>query len=195
MGEGVPEKIAWYDYIFTAIAIAEPIYVFLRYDAFISTGFKPNMVDLVMGTLLVILVLEATRRISGAALPILCIIFLLYGMFGRYVPIDLFRHRGYTWAAIMKNKYSDEFAGAVVATASVGGQLMPPIMGAAAWASHGLLGKVLYGGYMKSSLCTMLSMGIAVVVYLILVITLGMITREDLRMVPHGAKLAKILHL
>ena len=68
-------------------------------------------------------------------------------------------------------------------------------MGAAAWASHGLLGKVLYGGYMKSSLCTMLSMGIAVVVYLILVITLGMITREDLRMVPHGAKLAKILHL
>ena len=90
------KKIAWYDYIFTAIAIAEPIYVFLRYDAFISTGFKPNMVDLVMGTLLVILVLEATRRISGAALPILCIIFLLYGMFGRYVPIDLFRHRGYT---------------------------------------------------------------------------------------------------
>lgn len=71
------KKIAWYDYIFTAIAVAEPIYVFLRYDAFISTGFKPSMVDLIMGTLLVILVLEATRRISGAALPILCIIFLL----------------------------------------------------------------------------------------------------------------------
>ena len=101
------KKIAWYDYIFTAIAIAEPIYVFLRYDAFISTGFKPNMVDLVMGTLLVILVLEATRRISGAALPILCIIFLLYGMFGRYVPIDLFRHRGYTWAAIIKYLTTD----------------------------------------------------------------------------------------
>lgn len=134
------KKIAWYDYIFTAIAIAEPIYVFLRYDAFISTGFKPNMVDLVMGTLLVILVLEATRRISGAALPILCIIFLLYGMFGRYVPIDLFRHRGYTWAAIMKNKYSDEFAGAVVATASVGGQLMSPIMGAAAFVMAETLG-------------------------------------------------------
>lgn len=224
------KKIAWYDYIFTAIAIAEPIYVFLRYDAFISTGFKPNMVDLVMGTLLVILVLEATRRISGAALPILCIIFLLYGMFGRYVPIDLFRHRGYTWAAIIKylttdiygiygssikvsatyivmfiifgevmnkcgmgrlfndlasavaggtkggpakvgviasgllgmingaavavvvttgsftiplmkkNKYSDEFAGAVVTTASVGGQLMPPIMGAAAFVMAETLG-------------------------------------------------------
>ena len=85
-----------------------------------------------------------------------------------------------------KPNYPAIFAKPVIASA---------IMGAAAWASHGLLGKVLYGGYMKSSLCTMLSMGIAVVVYLILVITLGMITREDLRMVPHGAKLAKILHL
>ena len=151
-------------------------------------------------------------------------------MFGRYVPIDLFRHRGYTWAAIIKylttdiygiygssikvsatyivmfiifgevmnkcgmgrlfndlasavaggtkggpakvgviasgllgmingaavavvvttgsftiplmkkNKYSDEFAGAVVATASVGGQLMPPIMGAAAFVMAETLG-------------------------------------------------------
>ena len=181
------KKIAWYDYIFTAIAIAEPIYVFLRYDAFISTGFKPNMVDLVMGTLLVILVLEATRRISGAALPILCIIFLLYGMFGRYVPIDLFRHRGYTWAAIIKYLTTDiygiygssikvsatyivmfiifgevmnkcgmgrlfnDLASAVAGgtkggpakvgvIASVGGQLMPPIMGAAAFVMAETLG-------------------------------------------------------
>ena len=39
-----------------------------------------------------------------------------------------------------KNKYSDEFAGAVVATASVGGQLMPPIMGAAAFVMAETLG-------------------------------------------------------
>lgn len=68
-------------------------------------------------------------------------------------------------------------------------------MGAAAWASHGLLSKFLYGGYIKESLCTMLAVGIAVVVYLILVIALRMITAEDLRMVPHGAKLAKLLRL
>jgi len=223
------KKIAWYDCIFTLIAVAEPIYVFARYETFISTGFKPSTLDIVMGTLLVVLVLEATRRISGPALPILCIIFLLYGMFGRYVP-GLFRHRGYSWTAIIKflttdiygiygssikvsatyivmfiifgevmnkcgmgqlfndlassvaggtkggpakvgviasgllgmingaavavvvttgsftiplmkkNKYSDEFAGAVVATASVGGQLMPPIMGAAAFVMAETLG-------------------------------------------------------
>ena len=223
------KRIAWYDYLFTAIAIAEPIYVFIRYNAFISTGFKPSTLDVIMGTLLVILVLEATRRISGMALPILCVIFLLYGIFGRYIP-GLFRHRGYDWVSIIKylttdiygiygssikvsatyivmfiifgevmnkcgmgqlfndlassiaggtkggpakvgviasgllgmingaavavvvttgsftiplmkkNNYSDEVAGAVVATASVGGQLMPPIMGAAAFVMAETLG-------------------------------------------------------
>lgn len=73
--------------------------------------------------------------------------------------------------------------------------LASAVMGGAAWASHGLLSRFLTGGYMKESLCTMISVGIAVVVYLILVIALRMITREDLKMVPHGAKLAKLLHL
>jgi len=69
------------------------------------------------------------------------------------------------------------------------------VMGAAAWASHGLLSKFLYGGYVKESLCTVLAVGLAVAVYLILVIAMRMITAEDLKMVPHGAKLAKLLHL
>ncbi len=68
-------------------------------------------------------------------------------------------------------------------------------MGGAAWASHGLLSRVITGGYVKQSLCTLLAVGIAVVVYLILVIALRMITREDLKMVPHGEKLARLLHL
>ena len=41
----------------------------------------------------------------------------------------------------------------------------------------------------------MLSVGVAVVVYLILVIALRMITREDLEMIPHGKKLARLLRL
>ena len=85
-----------------------------------------------------------------------------------------------------KPNYLAIFAKPVIASA---------VMGAAAWASHGLLGRFLYGGYVKESLCTILAVGIAVVVYLILVISMGMITKEDLRMVPHGAKLAKILRL
>lgn len=69
------------------------------------------------------------------------------------------------------------------------------VMGLSAWASHGLISKFLHGGYIKESLCTIGAVGIAVIVYLILVIALRMITAEDLKMVPHGAKLARILHL
>lgn len=85
-----------------------------------------------------------------------------------------------------KPNYLAIFAKPVIASA---------VMGAAAWASHGLLGRFLYGGYVKESLCTLLAVGVAVAVYLVLVISMGMITREDLRMVPHGAKLAKLLRL
>lgn len=85
-----------------------------------------------------------------------------------------------------KPNYPAIFAKPVIASA---------VMGAAAWASHGLLGRFLYGGYAKESLCTLLAVGIAVAVYLVLVISMGMITKEDLRMVPHGAKLAKLLRL
>ena len=85
-----------------------------------------------------------------------------------------------------KPNYPAIFAKPVLASA---------VMGAAAWAFHGLLSRLLTGGYVKSSLCTMLSVGIAVVIYLILVIALRMITREDLKMIPHGEKLARLLHL
>lgn len=85
-----------------------------------------------------------------------------------------------------KPNYPAIFAKPVIASA---------VMGAAAWASHGLFSRFLHGGYMKESLCTLLAVGVAVVIYLILVIALRMITREDLKMVPHGNKLARLLHI
>ena len=68
------KKIAWYDWIFIALSAVMPIYVFVRYPVFISTGFQGEMIDIVMGTILILLVLECSRRLSGWALPILSII-------------------------------------------------------------------------------------------------------------------------
>ena len=42
--------------------------------------------DLVVGTVVVILVFEAARRLLGAALPIISAAFLAYGLFGEYLP-------------------------------------------------------------------------------------------------------------
>ena len=73
--------------------------------------------------------------------------------------------------------------------------LASAVMGAAAWAVHGLLSRVITGGYLKESLCTFLTVCVAVAVYLILVIALRMVTREDLKMIPKGDKLARLLHI
>ncbi len=51
--------------------------------------------DMVVGLVGVILVLEATRRAIGWALPILATFFLVYAFAGPLLPDWLFPHRGY----------------------------------------------------------------------------------------------------
>jgi TRAP transporter 4TM/12TM fusion protein len=60
----------------------------------IQRAGEPNTADLAVGTALVILTFEAARRILGLALPLICGLFLLFGLFGQYLPGAL-GHRGY----------------------------------------------------------------------------------------------------
>lgn len=73
--------------------------------------------------------------------------------------------------------------------------LASTVMGAAAWASHGLLSRAFSGGYGANALATFLAIGIAVAVYFILVLALRIITAEDLRMIPKGEKIARLLRI
>jgi len=50
--------------------------------------------DWVAGTVAVVLVFEAARRVMGWGLPLICGLFLLYALFGQHLPGDL-AHRGY----------------------------------------------------------------------------------------------------
>lgn len=210
------------DWILAALSFAAPIYIYTDYLGVVERAGNPNDADLYMATLLVALVLECSRRVTGNALTILSLFFIAYGLFGREFP-GMFMHRGYDWASLSnhffantegiygtsvsvaasyiflfilfgavmskcgmgqffndialalaghtkggpakvsviasgflgsingsavanvvttgaftiplmkKTGYSKEFAGAVEAAASVGGQLLPPIMGAAAF--------------------------------------------------------------
>ena len=56
--------------------------------------------DMVVGIVLIALVFEATRRMMGFALPFICALFLLYGLFGEYLPGPLM-HRGYGFDQIV----------------------------------------------------------------------------------------------
>ncbi len=56
--------------------------------------------DMVIGIVTLVLVFEGARRMMGWALPIVCGVFLLYGMFGEYLP-GMLAHRGYGFDQII----------------------------------------------------------------------------------------------
>lgn len=73
--------------------------------------------------------------------------------------------------------------------------LASAVMAAAAWAGYGLFSRFLSGSFVREALCTLIAIGIGGVVYLILVLVLHVISREDLELMPKGDKIAKILHI
>jgi len=75
-------------------------YQWLYEGDLIQRAGDPTTIDLWVGTAMVILTFEAARRILGLALPIVCGLFLCYGLFGQYLPGDL-AHRGYDFAQIV----------------------------------------------------------------------------------------------
>ncbi|UIZ91532.1 TRAP transporter permease [Corynebacterium sp. CNCTC7651] len=97
-------KIPFYDIILIALSIATAVYVYVNYDDIVRRAGVPEMWDVIMAGILVLLVLEAARRISGWALPVLGVLFLLYAVFGRQIP-GMFRHRGYDWDATFNFLY------------------------------------------------------------------------------------------
>ncbi len=54
----------------------------------------PEPMDIVIGWLLIGLVLEVTRRATGPIMPVVAVLFLLYGFFGNLLPSP-WRHQGY----------------------------------------------------------------------------------------------------
>lgn len=219
---GRTHKVAWYDLILAAGSVVVGSYWPIMIDDLVNRVGRLTELDLGIGLLAILLVLEATRRAVGLPITIIALLFIGYALFGPYMPGPL-AHRGleidrlvqtmfYTTEGIlgtplavsstfiflfllfgsfliktgvgeyfndlsiaiagrsiggpakvavfssalqgtisgssvanvvtsgaftipmMKNLgYRKEFAGAVEAASSTGGQLMPPVMGAAAF--------------------------------------------------------------
>ncbi len=216
------DRIEWYDIVFALLALFVVLYIPLNYEYIIKNVGNYKTIDIVIGVIGILLLMEACRRVVGIPILVIVILFLLYAKFGNLIP-GSFGHRGYsirqivnhmyytlsgvfgtplgvsstfiflfilfgaflektgvgklfidlanaiagrrvggpakvavissalqgtvsgssvantvstgsfTIPAMKKLGYKNEFAGAVEAAASTGGQLMPPIMGAAAF--------------------------------------------------------------
>lgn len=79
--------------ILAFVGLALNLYVFFRFDLIALNSGILNQTDLIVGGLLILVILEASRRASGWALPILMSIALLYCYFGAYFP-GFFKHSG-----------------------------------------------------------------------------------------------------
>ena len=76
------------------------LYQWIFYADLIQRDGDPTNMDLVVGTLLAVLIFEGTRRLMGAALPLMCGACILYWAFGQYLPSPL-NHRGYGFDQII----------------------------------------------------------------------------------------------
>ncbi len=74
------------------------------YEQLILRAGDPNTVDIAVGVIVVLLVFEAGRRMMGPILPIICAIFLAYGLFGQYLPSP-FNTRGYDFSQIVDQMF------------------------------------------------------------------------------------------
>lgn len=64
-------------------------------------GVSPTPLDLVFSSLVILLVLEMTRRTNGFVLPLIAVLFILYGLYGNLLPYSFGGHRGYSFSRLI----------------------------------------------------------------------------------------------
>ncbi len=94
------DTITWYDFVFMLIGVAAVLYQWYAYKDLAMRSGAWTQMDIVVGIVTIIIVLEASRRVMGLPLMIAAIIFLLYDYFGPYLP-DMIAHKGASINKIM----------------------------------------------------------------------------------------------
>jgi len=98
----------WLDWALVLLAVLALGWPLVDFDRFVYRAATPLTIDLALGTLAVLLVLEATRRTVGWILPATAIAFLVYAAVGPWlgrVGLGLLAHRGYDLSRLVGTLY------------------------------------------------------------------------------------------
>lgn len=81
------------DVLLAILGAAAPAYIVIEYRQLILRAALPTVEDMIVGTIGILLVIEAARRVVG--LPMVCVVsvFIAYAFGGRYMP-GVLAHRG-----------------------------------------------------------------------------------------------------
>lgn len=83
------------DVAFWVISAGICIWIFIYSHEIMNRAGKFLDVDVLMGSILILFVLEAARRSTGWPVPLVAIVFLLYSFLGPYLP-EFLIHKGYS---------------------------------------------------------------------------------------------------
>jgi TRAP transporter 4TM/12TM fusion protein len=112
------KKISITDIVISLIAAFCCLYIYFFYDQLIDRGgilLKYNIgqftipVEIIIGMIGIIILLEATRRAIGMPLVIIAVCFLLFSYFGRYAP-DIISHGGLSLKRLVGFQWFDQEA-------------------------------------------------------------------------------------
>ena len=112
------KKISIIDILISIIGAFCCLYIYFFYDQLVDRGgilLKITLgkyiipVELIIGTIGILILLEATRRVIGKPLAIIAIVFLLFSYFGQYAP-DIISHGGLSLKRLVGFQWFDQEA-------------------------------------------------------------------------------------
>ena len=103
LGNTLPNRsiaMQLYNWLLGIVAFAVGLYQYVFESDLIQRAGDPSTADMIVGAISIVLVFEAARRLMGLALPLICLLFLLYALFGEYLPSPL-DHRPYALSQVI----------------------------------------------------------------------------------------------
>ena len=98
-------KVPIIDIIFSILVVITALYLpLLPPEILASRVGNPSSTEVIMGSILIILTLEAARRSIGYTLPLICVIFMIFALYGPIFPGAL-KHGGSSWAGFVNHIY------------------------------------------------------------------------------------------
>jgi len=113
------KKIGTGNIVLLLAGLASCIYIAVEMNALLTRGgIWTTDADIILGIIAIVVVLEATRRSNGLALPLIAIGFMAYAFWGNHIP-GMLGHKGYSLKRIITALYTyDGLFGTALDTAA-----------------------------------------------------------------------------
>ncbi|HMN77665.1 MAG TPA: TRAP transporter permease [Burkholderiaceae bacterium] len=99
-----PGGVPLVDWLLGLAVAVSVLYIPYIFDDLAFRVGNPLPIDVAMGTVLIVALLEATRRSMGAPLPIIALVFMAYALWGPIFP-GLLKHAGASWPQLVNHLY------------------------------------------------------------------------------------------